>query len=85
MSEFIVRSDIPLPEKRAAAPRNYPFSTMKVGQSFDIPYSDDVEYLRRRINLTQAISKFQRSTKNTIKFTARNSKAEKLIRVWRFQ
>lgn len=51
MSEIIIRSDVPIPEKRArgARAKKYPFAVMEVGQSFHIaPVDGDIKKALRR-------------------------------------
>ena len=77
-----IDKNLPVPELEVGRVAKYPYRQMKVGDSFAIPYDDDVDAYRTTRN---ALACSRNLRKKGIRFTSRKDSDNKVIRIWRIE
>ncbi len=79
MTDFKIERSIPVPHKARDGRHKYPFATMKVGDSFAVPCTDDTVH---RVQINAMASTRGHKPKRFTSRVERNGKAVS-IRIWR--
>ena len=81
--EFKIEKNIELPKRSSGRPSKYPFSEMKVGDSFFIPVADHIDIWNVAGAVRNAANMARIRDKTIGRFSTR--KVEGGVRVWRIE